>query len=280
MKSSINRGYCRSIVALSLGAGVLAAVPVAHGKTTKELLAAPTAEAKGVAIVTELAQRNGGYKDLGGDVEMTLRDASGAESKRSFTLKLLERPTPTEGDYSLIVFKSPADVKGTAVLSHGKVSDADDQWLYLPSLGAVKRISTTTRTGSFVGSEFSFEDLTASDGRKYDWTYVKTEPCGAGECFVVEARPKDPSSAYSKRVLHIETTEVRIRSTDFFDRKGTQLKTLTYDDYEKLNGKFWRARTWTMKNVVTGKSTVVHFTTLKLDNGYKPSDFSTGKLGA
>ena len=265
--------------------GVIAAVSAlafagaADAKTAEEIEAAGSPEQKGQAVAMELAARNTGYKDLGGDVEMTLKDASGGEAKRRFNLKVLEKTDADSGDRSLIVFDSPADVKGTAVLSHAKAGDEDEQWLYLPSARRVKRISSSNRTGAFVGSEFSFEDLTGNDGRKYSWKLAGRAACGASQCLTLEATPKDPQSAYSKRVLHVDAQEFRIQSIEFFDRKGAKLKTLTYDAYKKMNGRFWRAQTWSMQNHQSGKSTVVSFTSMRLGNGYSASDFSTGKLG-
>ena len=258
---------------------VLLTANVADAKTAEELSSGGTAEQKGQAIAMELGARNAGYHDLGGDVEMVLRDAGGGEAKRHFSIKVLEKPDAAGGDYSLIVFDTPADVKGTAVLSHAKPGSEDDQWLYLPSAHRVKRISSANRTGSFVGSEFSFEDLTGNDGRKYDWKLLGTQPCAAGQCFTVEAALKDPASAYSKRVLTIDTAEIRVQTIDFYDRKGARVKTLTYDNFKKLKNKFWRAQTWTMKNHVSGKSTVVNFTSMRLENGYTANDFATAKLG-
>lgn len=248
-------------------------------KGSKELTAAGTPEQKGSAIAQELGARNAGYKDLGGQVEMVLRDADGAEAKRGFSLKVLERASATEGDRSLIVFDNPADVKGTAVLSHANIEGEDEQWLFLPSAHRTKRISSSNRTGAFAGSEFSFEDLTGNDGRKYSWKYLGNVPCGDKECLSVETIPKDASSAYSRRVLQIEATELRIASIDFFDRKGTKLKTLTYDEYQKLSERFWRAHRWTMKNHQSGKSTTIRFVSMSLQNGFTANDFSTGKLG-
>ncbi|MDB4935924.1 MAG: family transporter [Labilithrix sp.] len=252
----------------------------ASARTSEEILAAPTPEARGQAVAMELATRNAGYKDLGGDVEMILRDAAGGEAKRRFSIKVLEKPVANAGDYSLIVFDAPADVKGTAVLSHAKIGDDDEQWLYLPSAHRTRRISSTNRTGAFAGSEFSFEDLTGNDGRKYDWRVAGTEPCGALTCFVVDATPKDPSSAYSKRVLRIDTQEFRIQTIEFFDRKNSKLKTLAYESYKKLNDRFWRSQSWTMKNHQSGKSTVISFSSMKVGNGFTVNDFATGKLGS
>ncbi len=246
-----------------------------HAKSMKELTAAGTPEEKGRAIAQELGARNAGYKDLGGQVEMVLTDAAGSEARRSFSLKVLEKANVTEGDKSLIMFEAPADVKGTAVLSHANAEGEDEQWLFLPSAHRTKRISAANRTGAFAGSEFSFEDLTGNDARKHGWKYLGEQ----GNTVNVEATPKDAASAYSKRVLHVDGKEMRISSIDFFDRRGEKLKTLTYDDYRQLNEKFYRSHTWAMKNSQTGKATTIRFTTMKLDTGLTVADFAPGKLG-
>ena len=281
---SESRNIMKTAASFILGLFTLAvtvtAATDASARTSEEILAAGSPEAKGQAIALELASRNAGYKDLGGDVEMTLRDAGGGEAKRRFSIKVLEKPVASAGDYSLIVFDAPADVKGTAVLSHAQIGDDDEQWLYLPSAHRTRRISSSNRTGAFAGSEFSFEDLTGNDGRKYTWRLVGTEPCGALSCFVVDATPKDPSSAYSKRMLRIDTQEFRIQSIEFYDRKSTKLKTLAYEGYKKLNDRFWRSQSWTMKNHQSGKSTVISFSSMKLGNGFTLNDFATGKLGS
>lgn len=277
---SIMKTAASFILGLFAVAVTVTATTDAGAKTSEEILAAPTPEAKGQGIAMELAARNAGYKDLGGDVEMTLRDSGGGEAKRRFSIKVLEKPVAGGGDYSLIVFDAPADVKGTAVLSHAKIGDDDEQWLYLPSAHRTRRISSSNKTGAFAGSEFSFEDLTGNDGRKYDWKLAGTEPCGSLTCFVVDATPKDPNSAYSKRVLRIENQEFRIQTIEFYDRKNVKLKTLSYENYKKLKDRFWRSQSWTMRNHQSGKSTVITFSSMKIDNGFTVNDFATGKLGS
>jgi len=272
-----------STFGLSFALVALASLSSGHAvaKTAAELTSAGSPEQKGEAIARELDARNAGFKDLGGTVEMSLRDAGGGEAKRRFAIKVLEKPEgPNAGDWSLITFDSPADVKGTALLSHAKIDGDDEQWLYLPSSKRTKRVSTGNRTGSFAGSEFSFEDLTGNETRKYSWRLASTEACGSEQCFVLEATPKDKGSAYSKRVLRIEQTEFKIVSTDFYDRAGTKAKSLTYDGYKKLGGKFWRAQSWTMKNLQSNKTTELKFVAMTLATGMSASDFASSKLEA
>lgn len=263
---------------LSLAFVALFASASAHARTSEDILASGGAAEKGQAVVEELASRNQGWKDLTGTVDMILHDAGGSEAKRSFTVKLLERPAAGAGDYSLVVFDGPADVKGTAVLSHAKLAGDDEQWLFLPATRRVKRVSGANRTGSFAGSEFSFEDLTAAERTKYTWQLLGVEPCGSLSCFTVGATPKDAASGYSRRVLRIDTQDFRIQSVEFFDRKNARLKTLVYGDYVKVDSRFWRAKSWTMTNHQNGKSTIIRFNTMKVGSGLSATDFGPAIL--
>ena len=102
-------------------------------------------------------RRDNGFKDFKVDMEMILRNRHGQESKRVIRLKTLE--DPGDGDKSMSIFDEPRDVKGTAFLSYTHKSGSDDQWLYLPALRRVKRIASDNKSGSFMGSEFAFEDI-------------------------------------------------------------------------------------------------------------------------
>ena len=120
---------------------------------------AETPEEKGFAVAARSDRSDRGFTDSRVSLKMILRNAAGQESTRTLTLNTLEIPNEDLGDKSLIVFDSPADIDGTALLSHAKILDADDQWLYLPALKRIKRISSVNKSGPFVGSEFAFEDL-------------------------------------------------------------------------------------------------------------------------
>ena len=268
----MNRPLFVVTAALVLGSSL------AQARTAQQITGAGTPDQQGLALAQELAARNAGYKDFTGTVEMVLRDRGGSEAKRRFTVKILEKPEAKAGDWSLVTFDAPTDVKGTAVLSHPRTDADDEQWLYLPSAHRVKRIASANRTGSFAGSEFAFEDLTASETGKYDWKVLGQKACGALQCLDVEARPKDAASGYARRVLHVDTTEFRIQSVDFFDRKNAPLKTLAYGDFTKLGNRFWRAKTWTMQNTQTGKSTIIRFDAMALATGLSTGDFSPSKL--
>ncbi|MEQ9495515.1 MAG: outer membrane lipoprotein-sorting protein [Deltaproteobacteria bacterium] len=246
------------------------------------LLAAPVAFAaldRGEEIAKKVAAANLGYGDMTAHLEMILEDAEGQSSRRVMRVKSLERRAADQGDLSLVVFESPRDVKGMALLSHAGVLDGDEQWLYLPAAKRVRRIAGGNTSGPFVGSEFAYEDITGTEVGKYAWHYVAEGQCPgvAGKCFQLESRPKYDDSGYSRRVVWVDESAYRVHKIDFYDRRDALLKTLTYKNY-KQHGKFWRAGEWEMKNHQSGKKTRLVFTDFSFGNGFEESDFHRSVL--
>ena len=118
---------------------------------------------------------------------MVLRNKQGQESRRELRVKVLE--VAGDGDKSMFVFDQPRNVKGTALLIHAHKEAGDDQWLYLPALKRVKRISTSNRSGSFMGSEFAYEDMGSPEVEKFSYRYLRDESCGDLTCTVSERVP-------------------------------------------------------------------------------------------
>ena len=104
---------------------------------------AETAEEKGLAITVEADKRDTGWGDQQASLEMILKNRFGQESKRRNRNKTLE--VKGDGDKSLIVFDSPNDIKGTAFLSFTHSLKSDEQWIFLPALKRVKRISSSKK---------------------------------------------------------------------------------------------------------------------------------------
>jgi len=262
----------RSLLPVAFVASLLSAAAVAPSPVAA---AAVSAEARGAQIAAEIDARASGYGDMNSAVTMQLQNAHGQKSSRALRLRTLERKSG--GDYSLVVFDSPSDVKGTALLSHPK-ADGDDQWLYLPALKRTRRISSKNTSGPFMGSEFAYEDITGAEVGKFEWTLLAEESCGKLTCFKLQSTPKYDRSGYAKRVVWVDSAEYRVHKIDFYDRKDALLKTLTYGDYRKYDGGHWRAHVWAMKNHQSGKGTVLSFSDYEFGNGYTERDFSKSAL--
>ena len=129
---------------------------------------------KGLEIATEMDAQDKGFVDQKADMVMILRDQRGKEASREIKTSTLE--VKGDGDKSLITFNQPRTVKGTKFLSFTHKKGDDDQWLYLPKLKRVKRISSSNKDGSFMGSEFAYEDISSQEIEKYTYKYLKEIP--------------------------------------------------------------------------------------------------------
>ena len=136
------------------------------------------------------------------------------------------------GDKTLSIFDQPKDIKGTAFLTHAHSEKANDQWIYLPAIKRVKRINSRSKSGPFMGSEFSYEDIGSTEVSKYDYNYLRSETINGEDCYVLEAIPRDKDSGYTRTVHWLDKAHFRAQRIDFYDRKKTLLKTLTLSNYK------------------------------------------------
>jgi len=233
-------------------------------------------EQKGLDISLEAKKRDIGWKDSTADMLMVLRNKQGQESTREIKIKSLE--VLKDGDKSLTIFNKPRDVKGTAFLSFSHPVESDEQWLFLPALKRVKRISSRNKSGPFMGSEFAFEDLSSFEVEKYTYKYLGVEEVNGLTNFKVEQIPVDENSGYTRRIVWIDTIEYRAHKIDFYDRKNSLLKTLTFTGYKQYLAKHWRADKQAMLNHQNGKSTELKWSNYAFKTGLTDSDFNKNSL--
>jgi len=234
------------------------------------------AEIKGKQIFTEVKRRDIGWGNSKADMQMILSNKHGQKSVREIKIKTLEQQD--DGDKSLTVFNKPRDVKGTAFLSYSHTTGADDQWLYMPALKRVKRISSRNKSGPFMGSEFAFEDFSSFELNKYRYNYLGEEQLDGKDCFKVEQFPVDENSGYTRRVVWVDKQEYREQKVEFYDRKNALLKTLTFGGYKQFIGNFWRAQSMNMVNHQNGKSTELKWLNYAFDTGLTEKDFNRNAL--
>jgi len=239
----------------------------AHSQSSQE---------KGLAIAKEIKARDLGWGNSQSEMIMTLRTKKGNEIIRQMRSKTLE--VENDGDKGLTIFDTPLDVKGTSFLSFSHTLKPDDQWIYLPALKRVKRISSRNKSGPFLSSEFAFEDLSSFEVEKFEYNYLNDEVINGQDMFVVEMRPTDKHSGYTRVVAWIDKEHYRSHKLDFYDRRDTHLKTLTISDYKLYKEKYWRASRQSMVNHKTGKSTDIEIKNLTFDVGLSDADFNENRL--
>jgi len=239
---------------------------------------AETAQAKGERIARQADNADDGFGDFIVNGEMILRTSGGATSKRRFDTKTLEeRAASTQK--TVLKFEWPGDIRDTALLTHTFSGREDSQWLYLPSVGRVKKITGSGRSGSFVGSEFAYEDMVEQESTNYKHVWEGDERCptGAGECYKLTRTPRH-SSGYSRQVVWIDKSAFRYQTIQYYDRRGQLLKTLKLTGYKKYIGRIWRPSKMVMKNHLTKKSTTLNWSGYKFNNGLSPTQFTRNAL--
>lgn len=265
----------RSVVMLTVLALSLGVSPM-QAQTPDIVADGASPEARGRAIFEELDRRDLGFGDFSSRQEMILRNQSGQESRRVMENAVLEGQE--DGDKTLIVFREPKRIRGTALLTYAHSDRDDDQWLYLPAISRVKRISGASKAGSFVGSEFSYEDLAPQEVEDYHYRYIGDEPCREMDCFKVIRIPKDPDSGYTQHIVWVDKAEYRIQKVEFYDRKESLIKILTVSDYQQYLDRYWRPGRLSMINQQDGKSTELLASDYRFQQGLDEADFSESSL--
>ena len=207
-------------------------------------------------------------------LQMQLTDQRGRQRTRQ--LKLF---THNDGAHTstLLFFTAPADVRGVGLLTIAATGEDSDQWLYMPALRRTRRIAGSGRQDSFMGSDFSYEDLESPDITRSQYRLTGEESMNGRPCYVIEAIPQDTDSSYSKRLSWIDTESLIALRVDFFTDSNDPVKRLTADGISRHNG-YWRADTLRMEDLARGRHTVLHVSEQEFDIELPSNLFSVRTL--
>lgn len=231
----------------------------------------------GRALIQQQYDLSRGYLDEKTMGKMVIVSKSGSETVREFSY-LIKEQQGNVGSKGLIKIESPADLKGVGLLSHENPNGEDDQWLYLPALKKTKRIAGAGKKGRFIGSDFSYEDLSPKDIEDFTYQFLREEPCDDGLCDVVQATSKDPKSSYSKTISWVRQDNHQTIKMQLFDEKGAHVKTMLFQKLTQFKDKFWRPYLVTMKNIEKNRETRLEFSAIELQTGLGDAAFSKSAL--
>lgn len=228
----------------------------------------------GREIMEKVDNRDTG-RDQKADMTMTLIKSGGRKRVRKVKLW---RKDYGENEKSFMRFKSPADVRGTGFLVWEHKEGDDDRWLYLPAFKKVRRISSGEKGKSFMGTDFSYEDLGSHNLDDYTYTFLRSEEVDGQDCFVVEAVPKPgKDSSYSKTISWIRKDIFLAVKVEFYDENGKFLKRLHATDIEKIDG-ISTAKRMVMENLQEKHRTVLEFEKVRYNVGLKDYVFTERNL--
>jgi len=183
------------------------------------------------------------------------------------------------GSRSVIVFQQPATVAGSRFLTMENPGRADDRWIFLPSLGRVRRIAASEGSGSFMGTDFSYDDI-SSTSRRVDLdnhTLLREETFSGSNCYVIQSIPKDSSFQYSRMTQWITKDTFIIMKIELHDRRNTHVKTVEMSGLRDIQGR----QTITVTKMTThaaGTSTTITNEITKYDDPIPEQVFTTEYL--
>lgn len=244
-------------------------------------LFAETSTEKGLRLATDAYFANKGFVTQTATSELTLINAYGSEMNRKMTS--ITKETKNDGDKVIIEFLWPADVKGTKLLTWSHKTKDDDQWLFLPALNRVKRILSTSKSGSFMGSEFSYEDVGSDELEKYTYSFIKDDTVNNRAVWVYDRYPVNEKSGYSKQTVYLDKQYLQPLQIEYFDRKNELLKVSTFSEFKQYYLKdkskgFWFFHNIVVKNVQTKKSSILQWEEREIGNNVSSAIFLKDNL--
>lgn len=184
-------------------------------------------------------------------VVMLLVDKDGSKKKRE--MRTWSKTMPDGLVRSLMVFSAPEDLAGTALLNWELQDEQAKQWLYMPAVGKMQRVASSSKADAFMGTDFTYEDMEPDDLDQFEMTLAGSVELDGQDCHVIEVTPateaKRQESGYSKRVLTVRKDINFTVKTEYYDPRGRLLKVQTAHDLENVQGDMWIARKTLMNNL-------------------------------
>jgi hypothetical protein len=183
------------------------------------------------------------------------------------------------GARTVIVFQRPANVAGTRFLTMDNAKGDSDRWIFLPSLGKVRRIAASESGGSFMGTDFSYDDISSMDREVSldTHTLLREETLNGNTCYVIQSIPKDSSFQYSKTVSWIDKTSFLVYKSEMYNRKGEAVKVMEMSDFKDVQKRLTPMQT-KISTVGTGTSTTIYMEIIKYDDQIPEAVFTTAYI--
>jgi hypothetical protein len=183
------------------------------------------------------------------------------------------------GSRMLIVFQRPASVAGARFLTMDNASGGEDRWIFLPSLGKIRRVAASEGGGNFMGTDFSYDDISSLD-RKIDMdthTLLREETLNEKPCYVIQSVPKDSGYQYSKTITWIDKVQSLIYKSEMYNRRNELTKVMEMSGYKDVQGRLTPAQT-KVSTLSAGTSTTIYMDIIKYDDPIPEGVFTTAYL--
>jgi hypothetical protein len=179
-------------------------------------------------------------------------------------------------------FTAPADVKGIGLLVYDYEDKNDDMWIYLPALRKVRRIVSSEKGKSFMGSEFSNADMSKPNLNDYTYELLGTETYNGKECWKVQSIPVNDDIAYdygfSRKIALIDKNSYFTYKVSYYDLNDELHKEMTVSEYEEVNNGKYLARNMEMVNLQSGRKSVLTIDKIQSGSALSENSFTPAAL--
>jgi outer membrane lipoprotein-sorting protein len=213
------------------------------------------------------------------EASMVLTNDKGQQRERRNTTVVALQPNGVDSKFA-VKFSTPADIRGTAFLQVEHSQGDDDLWIYLPALKKSRRLVASNKKDSFVGSDFSYGDVSLPTVSKYRHTLARVEPVDGVDCYVIESTPGDDTvkanSGYSRKITWVRSDNFVETKVEYYDLAGRLLKTQHVTKPQLVDAKLgrWFPLWREMTNHQTGHKTTLSVLRLET-NVATPDDLFT-----
>ena len=225
----------------------------------------------GLEVIQNVYNRPTG-NDMAGNLIMTIENSRGNQRVRE--IKQFVKSVKS-GEKKIMFFLSPADVKNTSFMtwSYDEKGKSDDQWIYLPALKKVKRISSDSKGDYFMGSDFTYDDLGDRHPMDDTHTILREEVVNGEETIVIESVPKDEEYMYSRTVTWVVKDSWIGLKKEFYDEDDELLKILTVEGQKSFGDVIILTKV-KMNNVQRNQFTIMEFSDVQIDTGIPNNKFT------
>lgn len=226
-------------------------------------------------LVQEIGNRMSA-RDEQFNATMKIIEADKSSKERSMTIMRLS--ASKKEHYVLARILAPKDLKGTSLLATYK-QGKEEKWLYLPSSKQTRRLASTSgESNSILGSELNTEDFNLNTQNAAKNSLQKEVTQNGKKFYVIESDVSQISGNYSKVISYISAEDFLPARSECFDKEGQLLKTIQFENYQKLTSGKWRAGTIKIQNVQNNRATEIALSNIKVNQNLKPSDFTPKAL--
>lgn len=249
-----------------------------------------------LVILTAVTLTFSTYAQDPGEIIQKATDASDIDAMETLTTLKIYDPKGRErvremsvasrkfGETTKIITKfiSPADVKGIGILIFDYNDKDDDMWIFLPALRKTRRIVSTEKSKSYMGSEFSNADMSKPNIDDFNYEFLGSKIFEKEDCWEVASIPKDEDIedlfGFSRKITLIEKQTSRVKKVDYFNLDGELYKVMVFSNYETMGQDKALARKMEIENLQNNRKSVLTFEKIQLGSKLTENTFSVSML--